>query len=459
MEKAVEKQKDVVIIGAGLTGLSLAHWLRKGGMDVAVIERSGRAGGVIRTIHEGGFIYESGPNTGVLSTPALAELFKELSPSCKLEKANSMAKKRLILKNGRWHALPSGPLSAVTTPLFSLHDKIRILGEPFRKKGSDPSETVADLVLRRMGRSFLDYAVDPFISGIYAGDPHQLVTRHALPKLYRLEQKYGSFIGGAIKKSREPKTDAEKSATREVFSVEGGLSSLISALITSVGIEHILTGKDIKVFPDKDGFLVQDLNPEDSFPISAKTIVNTCPAPELQDLFPFLNVEILKPVTGLQYAKVVQAVLGYKEWNGMNINAFGGLVPRKENRPVLGILFPSSMFDKRAPQGGALLSVFLGGIRNPKVIEESDEAITNIVLNEVTRTLQTNRKPDLLRIFRYQYAIPQYDHSSDKRLQVIQEIEAGWPGLILAGNIRDGIGMADRVNQAWEIAQMLLKKA
>ena len=158
-----------------------------------------------------------------------------------LDKADPNAK-RYILKNGQWTPLPSGLISAINTPLFTLKDKFRILGEPFRKPGSDPDESVAQLVRRRLGESFLDYAVNPFISGVYAGDPEKLITRYALPKLYALEQNYGSFIKGSIAKARQKKTELEKKATREVFSAKGGLGNLIKALTLKIGKEKILTG-------------------------------------------------------------------------------------------------------------------------------------------------------------------------------------------------------------------------
>ena len=126
---------DVVIIGAGLTGLTTAFYLRKRGIRVLLLEKNDRAGGVIQTIKEDGFIYETGPNTGVVGNPEVAELFEDLSSSCKLIIANPEAKRRLIWKNNAWQALPSGLLSAIQTPLFTLKDKLRILGEPFRKAG------------------------------------------------------------------------------------------------------------------------------------------------------------------------------------------------------------------------------------------------------------------------------------------------------------------------------------
>jgi oxygen-dependent protoporphyrinogen oxidase len=454
------KVTEVIVIGAGLTGLTLAYYLKKSGKKVIIIEKENYSGGVINTRYELGFIYETGPNTGILGTSEIACLFEDLKDSCKLETANPKSKKRYILKNGKWHALPSGLLSAIITPLFTLGDKLRILGEPFREPGTDPDESIAQLVKRRLGRSFLDYAVDPFISGIYAGNPAKLVTRFALPKLYALEQKYGSFIRGAIKKSREVRSESEKKATREVFSVKNGLGNLIKGLIVEIGEENIIKGiSGCKVEPVNGSFIVAFTNAE-GINIQNKTpvIVTTTGSYELTGLLPFLPVKLLNPLIRLEYAGVVQVVLGYNNWDGKKLDAFGGLVPSKENRNILGILFPSAIFEGRAPEKGALLSVFLGGVRNPAVINMEDTEIEAIVLKEIETTLFCYKHPDLLRVYRYTHAIPQYEKSTGERLETIQQIQLQYPGLIIAGNISDGIGMADRVKQAKNISDKLNSK-
>ena len=180
----MEQNRDIVVIGAGLTGLATAFNLKRKGRDVLVLEKKDRIGGQIRTYTEDGFTFESGPNTGVVSFPEVAEMFRNLEGRCQMEVARESSKRRLIWKDDRFHALPSGLIQAISTPLFTLKDKFRILGEPWRKKGDDPNESVGALACRRLGRSFFEYAVDPFVSGAYAGDPMKLTTRFALPKLY-----------------------------------------------------------------------------------------------------------------------------------------------------------------------------------------------------------------------------------------------------------------------------------
>ena len=155
-----------VIIGAGLTGLTTAAFLRAAGRPVLVLERAAHIGGQIRTYRENGFVFETGPNTGTISSPEVAELFELLGLGPEI--ATPAASNRLIWKGNKLYPLPRNIAEAVATPLFSLWDKWRILGEPFRRRGGQANETVGALARRRLGKSFVDYAVDPFFGGIYA---------------------------------------------------------------------------------------------------------------------------------------------------------------------------------------------------------------------------------------------------------------------------------------------------
>ncbi len=449
------EQKKIAIIGAGLTGLTAAYYLQKQGIEVVVYERSERPGGVIRTLREGGFTYEAGPNTGVLGQPEALELIEELAPDCEIEIADEAAKARWIWKGNRWHPLPSGLWSGIFTPLFSLTDKLRLLGEPFRRRGTNPEETLAQLVKRRMGKSFLQYAIDPFILGIYAGDPNYLITKYAMPKLYNLEQNYGSFIGGALRKAREPKSDRDRKATREVFSIKGGLENLVNTLTQRVGIEHIHTGcGNITVVPGNDGHY--EIVTTRGTDMGYTHVITTVGARSLQQLIPFAYNENLDKICCLKYAKVVQVSLGFKKWEGVPLRSFGGLVPFEEHRDVLGALFISSFLKQRAPEGGALLAVFMGGLRRPEVAALPDEEIVAMVEREMTQMMQLpSFNPDLLTIHRYEEAIPQYGPESSEKIHTIDQIEKNHPGLYLAGNIRDGIGMADRIRQGRQVADQI----
>ena len=218
----MEKRVDAVVLGAGITGLTTSFLLQEQDKSVVLLEQADRVGGPMQTLEVNGFVFESGPNTGVVGNRSVLDLFERLAPDCLLETAKSEAKRRLIWKGDRFEALPAGLMDAIRTPLFTWKDRFRVLAEPFRRKGSNPNESVADLTRRRLGQSFLDYAVDPFVSGIYAGDPHRLLTRYALPKLYRLEQEYGSFVRGSFKRGPQIREEKRQGVSKEVFSVKDG---------------------------------------------------------------------------------------------------------------------------------------------------------------------------------------------------------------------------------------------
>ena len=452
------RQTDIIVIGAGLTGLNCAHYLAKKNRDFLVVDRLNHVGGVIGTVSEKGFVYETGPNTGVVSHPEVADLFNDLKDKITHETADEKAKKRYVLKNGKWEALPSGLIGGITTPLFSWKDKFRLLGEPFRAPGVNPEETLAEMVKRRMGKSFLNYAVDPFILGVYAGDPSQLVTKYALPKLYNLEQNYGSFIGGSIRKMREPKDPEASKATKKIFSVKGGLGNFMHALQQSVGDDKFLLGlQDIIVEKNADGYLLKGENGNGEVTeIQAKQIVSTVGAYSLRTLFPFLADEHLRHIENLHYTRVVEVVAGFSRWEGRALDAFGALIPYCEKRNILGIMFMSTLFEGRAPKEGALITIFIGGVRRQELCDLDDKGIRELVEKESKGLLGLNEfNPDLFKIMRHSHAIPQYRADSKDRFEAIEALQNQFPGLILAGNVRNGIGMADRIKQGRTIAESL----
>ncbi len=452
---------DIVIIGAGLTGLTTGFWLSRAGKDLQILECSDRVGGQIHTFREEGFVFESGPNTGVVSYPEVAELFAALAPACTLETAREESKRRLIWKGDRFHALPSGLFSAITTPLFTLGDKFRILGEPFRAKGTNPDESVGELAARRLGKSFLRYAVDPFLSGVYAGDPLKLVTRYALPKLYNLEQEYGSFIRGSIAKARQPKTERDRLASKKVFSAAGGLDRLTTAMADAIGHTRItLSAADVTIRPSAGKWQITYTTVEGQQTLIANKVITTTGAYTLPSLLPFIPKEKMEQVSNLHYAPVVQASVGFRNTGGLRFEAFGGLVPSCEKKDVLGILFPAACFAGRAPEGGALFSFFIGGVKHANLTTWPEDELEALIRHELHAMLKFPEEagPDMIRIFRHEHAIPQYEQNSGIRFATIAELEASYPGLILAGNLKGGIGMADRIRQATEIANHLTNK-
>jgi oxygen-dependent protoporphyrinogen oxidase len=208
---------DIVVVGGGSSGLATAFGAQKRGASVEVLDAGERAGGVIGTVHRDGALYEAGPNSALDTTPLIDELLGALGIGSERADASAVAATRFIVRDGRLVALPTSPGAFLTTPAFTLGAKLRLLREPFVAPAPpDADESIAAFVRRRLGVEFLDYGIDPFVSGVYAGDPERISVPAAFPRLHALEQKYGSLIRGQIRGARERRRSAEKAKNAAV---------------------------------------------------------------------------------------------------------------------------------------------------------------------------------------------------------------------------------------------------
>lgn len=445
--------EKIAILGAGITGLTTAFYLKKNNAAFTVFEKENRAGGVIRSVSRDGFVWETGPNTGVIGKPEVAELVEDLGAQDIFEVAPSLAGNRYIWKKGKLHALPSGIISGLTTPLFSLKDKLGMPFEPFRPRGTDPEENLTSFVRRRLGQSILDYAVDPFVSGVYAGNPDTIIPRYALPKLYNLEADYGSFIRGAVHKMKEPRTERDRKATKKTFSAKGGLGTLVGRLVQAIGESNIRLGCEaLQVAPENGKYRIRTAQGDQGL---FDKVIFTFGATHIPEAFPFLSGRKYEAASQVTYAQVAEVSLGFRSWKGHALDGFGALVPSKEKRDILGALFMSSLFGNRAPEGGATLAVFIGGMRHPEFVQMNDDDLKAVVRKDVSEILsirEADFNPEVFEISRHGQAIPQYDLKTPARSAAFVEIERSFPGIFAGGNGIGGIGMADRIRQGRELA-------
>ena len=256
--------RQITVIGAGISGLTLAYWLSKSDHDVLLLEKNNYAGGTMETEISDGFLFDRGPNSGLETTPLIREIVDDIGLTDEMVYASSEAKKRYILRHNTLWALPTGPGTFLNTKLFSKRAKLRLLAEPFIPKNSTDGEgydtTVASFVRRRLGQEFLDYAVSPFISGVFAGDPEKLSIKSALPRLYNLEEQYGGLIKGMIKGKRERKKSGETSKQHaRMFSFLHGMQSFPQAISRSLKDKPVYEAEVVAVRPIKkniDGYTV-----------------------------------------------------------------------------------------------------------------------------------------------------------------------------------------------------------
>jgi protoporphyrinogen/coproporphyrinogen III oxidase len=459
---------DAIVIGEGITGLGIAYWLKKRGINVTVLSKEGEVGGTMKSVQEQGFLYETGPNTALETTPHFKELVSDLELESEFIYANPEGKNRYILRDRVLQSMPLGPGSFLSTKLFSTAAKFRVLKEPFIGR-ADKEESVAEFVERRLGREFLDYAIDPFVAGVFAGKTQQLSVRSAFPKLYALEEKYGGLIKGMIKGTQERKQRAEKAKDRaETFSFVNGMQILPHAIGNSLGkavvrnakvtgIRNLTTAREEPSDePDARRYLVEYLHNGKEEEIESDIVVFAIPAYDAAPIIKSLSIETANVLSSIYYSPVVSIFLGIKREDiGHKLDGFGFLIPSKEKRKILGCLWNSCLFRHRAPAGFVALNAFMGGARQPELTGLSDEQIIQITLDELKSIMQFSGKPVYLNITRWQKSIPQYELGYQQKIDRLAQFEESNQGIFLAGNYRGGIAVGDCVKNAYEIAEVV----
>lgn len=439
---------SVAIIGGGITGLTAAFELKERGAACTLFEASNRTGGVIQTVHEEGYLVERGPNSILDTHPDLGRLIQRLGLENQKLAANSSAKNRFIVRNAQPIALPTSPPALFKSSAFSARAKWRLLAEPFIRSKATPDESLADFVVRRLGQEFLDYAINPFVSGVYAGDPAQLSTRLAFPKLYELEQEYGSLIRGAIKGAKARKKRAEvASKDARMFTFEGGLETLPKQLAKKLNSTiRLNTPIDaLKPRPQKGW----NVNGE-----QYDAVLLCIPAHQL----PQLNAPFdTTPFASINYPSVTSLSLGFNENQFTHpLNGFGMLIPRLENRFSLGALFPSSIFPQRAPTGNVLLTLFIGGASAPEKALLPEKQLIAKSLDDLHVLLGLDGEPEYCCTSVWPKAIPQYNLNYQQFLDHMDGIEQMHPDLYFAGHYRDGISVSNSILSGLKAAQRIM---
>ncbi|MEP7183539.1 MAG: protoporphyrinogen oxidase [Betaproteobacteria bacterium] len=442
---------DALVIGAGISGLTTAYRLAKRGIAVEVLDAGREPGGVMGTRRRDGALYETGPNSTLDTTPLINALLADLGIAAERADAAAVASTRFIVRGGALVALPSSPPAFFTTKAFTLGAKLALLREPFvRPLPPGVEESIASFVRRRLGNEFLDYAIDPFVAGIYAGDPERISVPAAFPRLAALEQKYGSLIKGQIIGARERKKNPEQAKnTAGSFSFRQGMQTLPLALARAVG--RVEQGVNVvSVTRDSDGTYVVTGQRDDAPVVRrARAVVLAVPAHPAAGLVAALAPAAASALLAIDYAPIAVVASAYRRADVTHpLAGFGFLVPKKERRALLGTLFSSSMFDGRAPDGMVLLTTFVGGRRNPELAALPDDELGRIVAGELTALVGAAPTPQWREIVRWPQAIPQYDLGHLDRLLKVSEAEAALPGLSFCANYRGGVSVGDCIKAA-----------
>ena len=451
--------KNIALIGAGIAGLCTAYWLKKEGHTVTVFEKNGHPGGAIMTAKENGYLIDLGPNSALETSEVLKDLISDLGLDDKKIYGSDESNKRYIVKNGALVPIPISLAGFLKTKLWSWKAKLRLLKEPFIRSSSDKNISLADLVEYRLGKEFLDYAINPFVAGVYAGDPKTLSAAAGFPKLYNLEQNYGSFIKGAFLGARERKKRQEVAKDRaKMFSFSEGMQVFPEALAKSIGEDLHLSTSIENIAPFDDKFMVTfEEHGHTTTSVFDKVVICT-PAHVSSRLLMDLEPGISHMLREVYHPPVSVVYTGYKKEAILRpLDGFGFLIPELENRQILGSLWSSSIFPARAPQGHVAFTTFVGGTRQPGNALVDDDKLLEMVKGELKDLVGIKGDPVFVKIKKWKKAIPQYRIGYQQVQKSFDEMEEKYRGLYFAGNYRRGISVGDSVLSAHETFLKILE--
>lgn len=437
----------VGIIGAGISGLTLAYELQKRGVDYKIWEATSQAGGYIQSRREADqYLRELGPNS-LLGDADLLHWIDELGLTPDLSFSKPVSKARYIFRDGAYRQLPSGPLSLLFGGFFSWKTKLAIVRERNNRSESSPGETLAHFFRRRFSDEIVEYALGPFVAGIYAGDPDQLLVSETFPILLQYEKEYGSVLRGLIR---------NQSATgrRQSFSFREGMQMLPNTLAAKL-INLSLNDSVHCIQKTANGWQVESVTGTHTVDrlvlATSANVAARLVEPYYAELAKTLNQIVYPPMTAVHSA--------YKRSDVRHpLNGFGGLNPKIEGRFSSGHIWSSSIFDGRCPQDEVLFTTFVGGQANPENARLSDDVTFREVHRELVDGFGIKASEPVFRaIQRWKCAIPQYDATIIAVKQPVQEAKAD--NLYVCANWYGGVSLSDCIRKAQSLSQDLQEHA
>ncbi len=475
-------KQHILIIGGGIAGLSAAYYaLQKSpGSRVTLLEAGPRWGGKISTerIPFGGgqFIVEGGPDTFLAAKPYATALCKELGLGERLHGTNPVMRSTYVLNNGRLLPLPDGLAmmiptdfrSMAATRLLSWPQKAR-LGLDFLLPARSPNgdESLGGFVSRRLGRGAYENLIEPLMSGIYAGDGDALSLQSTFPYLRELELNYGSLARGALAMRKKAGMAGRSSlqGSRSAFlTPTTGLAEIVEALVAHLeqsNVRMCLNTSAARITYQVDRYQVGLVG---GSMLEADAVILATPAYVSATLLAALDPALTADLEAIPYASTATVSLAYRTADlPRALDGYGYVIPRREGRRALACTWTSTKFPHRAPEGYALIRVFIGragdhpvippwrqgaigGTKGGEVGADCDPPLRAIAREELALTLGITAEPILSRVFIWEKAMPQYNLGHPERLARIDAALEKHPGLALAGNGYRGIGIPDCIH-------------
>jgi oxygen-dependent protoporphyrinogen oxidase len=456
---------NVAVVGGGITGLAAAYRLKEAQHDVTLFEGSGRVGGLLGSEQRDGYVIETGADSILTEKPWALALAERLGLSDRVIKTSSAARGAYLLRLGRLERVPEGfSLMAPTqfapfmrSSLLDWSGKARVwldLALPPRR--AQDEESLEQFVTRRLGRQVFERMAQPLVGGIYGADPRRLSLAATMPRFVEMERKHGSVIRGLRAGTQRALSSIDVSAAGARYGLfaafEGGMQTLIDALARELRTQTELHAQVTSLTRDREGFHVEVHGRFRRF----DAVVVALPSYVAAQIVASLDRELAHELDGIPYGSAATVTFAWpRAAIAHPLDAFGFVVPTIEGRNIIASTWASVKYPGRAPEGHALIRVFIGGYNGQHLLERSDEELAALSRRDLRQLLGIRTAPEFERVIRYVRAMPQYQLGHLERVSRIETRERAIPGFALAGNAYRGVGIPDAVRSGEAAASRL----
>lgn len=491
------RSPKVLVAGAGISGLSAAHalWKRDPAVELSIVEERSRVGGNIWTVREQGYLIDAGPDSFLRTKTEAAALCREVELGHSLISPNEDGRRVFVAHRGKLVPMPAGMALAVptrigpmvSTPLLSWWGKLRVLGDlAVPTPPGDPcDETVASFLKRHFGPEATDNVAGPLLGGIFAGDIDELSIQSTFPQLVELERRHGSLIRAffAAERARAAQTNPERKlgaalddplylpdwldfvrwlyrqgrhAESPFQSLRGGMGELVEALKSRLPAGSIKL--DISLLRIERASEKWRAQFSDGTASEFDGVVLCLPAHAAARVL--AGFDVAKDLAEIPYVSTATVFFALEQTKlPRALDASGYIVPRAEGR-ALASTWVSSKWSERAPTGGALVRVFLGGAREPKLVATSSEDdLALLARQELERMIGPLAAVQFVRVFKHVKTNPQPVVGHNARLARIESHMADLPGLVYCSSAMGGVGIPDCIRRASAAAERVLECA